>query len=292
MNITASMVKELRERTGVGMMECKQALEDASGDMEAAYEALRKKGAAAAEKKAGRIAAEGIIAIAQNDEAASLVEVNCETDFVTKNESFRDFVQSIVELVLKQRPADVEELSALIIKSDGTSVEQMMLELIGTIGEKLSIRRFVIVPVEAGLVSTYLHGNRIGVAVRLKGGNQTLGRDIAMHIAASQPACIAAEDMDPAIIAKEREIYSAQASESGKPDNIIEKMVEGRVKKYLKENTLLGQPFVKNPDQTVEQLLKENEAAIEVMQRFEVGEGMEKRSDDFVAEVMEQAGKS
>ncbi len=290
MAITASMIKELRERTGVGMMDCKKALTEAGGDIDAAVEALRKAGAAAAEKKAGRIAAEGVITMAANDTAAVLVEINCETDFAAKDESFTEFAQMVAQRVLADQPADVDALNILSYGDSGNTVEQARQELITKIGENLSVRRFIFVPSEDGHVSTYLHGSRIGVAVRLSGGEPALGRDIAMHIAASRPLCVSEADMDPALVEKEKDIFIAQARESGKPDNIVEKMVVGRVKKFLKENTLLGQPFVKNPDQTIEQLLASNSASLQVMQRLEVGEGIEKRVDDFAAEVRAQAG--
>ena len=289
MAITAAMVKELRERTGAGMMDCKKVLTQTGGDMEAAIEELRIKGAAAAEKKAGRIAAEGVIVSASNDSAGALVEVNCETDFVAKDDSFKAFCEGVVETVLGANPADVAALADATMAS-GASVESARQELIAKIGENIGVRRFVRFDAEGGTVSSYLHGARIGVMVVLEGGDDALGRDIAMHVAASKPLCIAEEDMDPEVVAKEKEIFTAQAKESGKPDDIIEKMIGGRIKKFLKENTLLGQPFVKDPDQTVEALLKSHGAGVKQMTRFEVGEGIEKKQDDFVAEVMAQAG--
>ena len=290
MAITASMVKELRERTGAGMMECKKVLTQTDGDIEAAIEELRIKGAAAAEKKAGRIAAEGVITSANSDKGGVLVEINCETDFVAKDDSFKGFCASVAETVLANNPADVAALGETVSAS-GQSIETSRQELIAKIGENISVRRFINIAAGEGIVSTYLHGNRIGVMVHLEGGDDALGRDIAMHIAASNPISISEEEMDADVVAKEKDIFIAQAKESGKPDDIIEKMIGGRIKKFLKENTLLGQPFVKNPDQTVAQLLQSQGASVKQMTRFEVGEGMEKRQDDFVAEVMAQAGQ-
>ena len=289
MAITAAMVKELRERTGAGMMDCKKALTEANGDLEVAIEELRIKGAAAAEKKAGRIAAEGAIFTAQNDDASSLVEINCETDFVAKDDSFVAFSNMVAKAVLNNSPADLEALAA-IETEDGVSIESVRQELVTKIGENISIRRFERLQAEDGVVSCYLHGARIGVLIKLKGGNNELGRDIAMHVAASNPLCVSEDEMDPSLLEKEKEIFMAQAAESGKPAEIIEKMIGGRIKKFLKENTLTGQPFVKNPDQTVAQLLDSAASSVEKMVRYEVGEGLEKRSDDFVAEVMAQAG--
>ncbi len=289
MAITAAMIKELRGRTGAGMMDCKKVLTETNGDIELAIEELRKKGAATAEKKAGRIAAEGFMAAAENDSASVLVEINCETDFVAKDDSFKAFAANVANTVLNNEVADVEGLSA-IASSSGASMEEARQELITKIGENISIRRFVKVATDGDTVSTYLHGSRIGVLVKLNGGDNEMGRDIAMHIAASRPLCVSEEDMDSAVVEKEKEIFAAQAAESGKPAEIVEKMVAGRIRKFLKENTLLGQPFVKNPDQTVAELLSSAGASVVEMNRFEVGEGLEKRSEDFVAEVMAQAG--
>ena len=291
MAITASMVKELRERTGAGMMECKKVLTQTNGDMESAIEELRIKGAAAAEKKSGRIAAEGIIASAASGDAGAMVEINCETDFVAKDESFKGFCAAVAEAALADESGDVAALSEAKLAS-GKTVEVARQELIAKIGENISVRRFVRYGADGATVSTYLHGVRIGVMVQMEGGSDELGRDVAMHIAASNPLCIAEENMDQDTLTREKDIFVAQAKESGKPDDIIEKMIGGRIKKFLKENTLLGQPFVKNPDQTVAQLLESGGAKINQMVRFEVGEGIEKKQDDFVAEVMAQAGQS
>lgn len=288
MAITAALVKELRERTGAGMMECKKFLTETDGDIEVAIETMRKAGMAKADKKAGRVAAEGLAKIKASDDNknAIIVEVNSETDFVTKGDDFIEFVDSIADCVLANKPADIETLLTLPLAS-GTSVEVTRKELIAKIGENMSVRRFEIIE-NADVIGTYQHGERIGVMVELEGGDVTLGKDIAMHIAASKPACISEADVSQDALDKEREIFSAQAAESGKPENIIEKMVEGRIKKFLKEVTLLGQPFVKDPDQTVEQLLKANNASVKRFVRFEVGEGIEKKEENFADEVMAQ----
>lgn len=288
MAITAAMIKELRERTGVGMMDCKKALTQAGGDIDLAIETLRKKGAATAEKKAGRIAAEGIIVSARNDSASVLVEVNCETDFVAKDDSFKRFCSEVADAVLRDAPVDVGSIAALEL-AGGEAVETARQELIIRIGENISIRRFARFEAQSGLISRYLHGSRIGVLVKMSGGDDELGRDIAMHVAASRPHCISEDEMDSAVLEKEKEIFSAQAAASGKSADIIEKMVAGRIRKFLKENTLSGQPFVKNTEQTVGQLLTAKGVSALQMVRLEVGEGLEKRSEDFAAEVMAQA---
>jgi len=287
--ITAGQVKELRERTGAGMMDCKKALGETNGDLDEAIALLRKKGAASAEKKAGRIAAEGVVQLLISEDASrgTLLEVNCETDFVAKDDSFNSFVAALTQLIVDQNPADVESLSALIMDS-GASVEAERQELIAKIGENISIRRFETLVSGSGQISGYMHGTRIGVLVSASGAAE-LGRDLAMHIAASRPVCIGEADMPSDVLTREREIYTAQAAESGKSPEIVEKMVDGRVKKFLKENTLLGQPFVKNPDISVTELLAQGNASMDGMLRFEVGEGLEKKVDDFVAEVMAQA---
>jgi len=287
--ITASQVKELRERTGAGMMECKRALVDSDGDIDIAIENMRKAGLAKADKKAGRVAAEGLIVVASTEDghAAAVVEVNCETDFVAKNEDFRHFADELGQLVLEESPADSETLLALSLAS-GDNVEQSRRELIAKIGENISIRRFVRFQSDDGRVSSYRHGTRIGVLVEMKGGDEDLGRDIAMHVAASRPDYVRPDEVPAEVLAKEREILGAQAKESGKPDNIVEKMVEGRLHKYLRETTLLGQPFVKNPDQDIESLLKSADAQVIRFTRFELGEGIERKSGDFAEEVMAQ----
>ncbi len=290
--ITAALIKELRERTGVGMMDCKKALNEADGDIELAIENLRKAGAAAAEKKAGRIAAEGVIATAQSDDGSvvALLEVNSETDFVAKDESFKGFANAVAQTVIDADPADVDALNTASVGD--SSVEEARQALITKIGENLSVRRFERVNADGGNLGVYLHGAKIGVIAKLKGGSVDLAKDIAMHVAASRPNCISDADMPETLLAKEKEIFIAQAKESGKPDNIIEKMIEGRMKKFLKDNTLLGQAFVKDPDQSVGQLLQASQAEVVSFTRLEVGEGLEKKQDDFVAEVMAQAGQA
>ena len=291
MAITAALVKELRERTGAGMMECKKALVEMDGDIEAALEHLRKTSAVKADKKAGRIAAEGLLAIELSDDAKSvaIVEVNCETDFAAKREELQDFVSSAAKRVLSDKPSDVDELNQLAVSdSDNTSIEETRKGLVAKIGENISVRRFVRHDA-AGTLAAYKHGARIGVIVDVVNGDEALGKDIAMHIAASRPQCVSSDEVDQSLIAKEREIYEAKAKEEGKPDKIIPKIVDGQVKKFLKEITLLGQPFVKDPDQTVEQLLKSTDASVSRFIRFEVGEGIEKKQENFAEEVMAQA---
>ena len=290
MAITAAMVKELRERTSVGMMECKKALVETNGDMDAAVDLLRKAGAAKADKKAGRVAAEGIVAVAQSDNAMAVVEVNCETDFAAKNDDFIAFVDKVAEKVLADRPADVSSLNASAMDSD-TTVEETLKNLIGKIGENMSIRRFQVL--EGDTLGSYLHKvgptARIGVVLKMDGGDESLARDIAMHVAASKPQFIDQDQVDPAVLEKEKQILTEQAAESGKPAEIVEKMVMGRVNKFLKEITLLGQPFVKDPDVSVEKLLKDNNAKVVSFIRFELGEGIEKKDENFAEEVMAQA---
>ncbi len=290
MAITAALVKELRERTGSGMMECKKTLVETNGDIEAAIELMRKAGMAKADKKASRIAAEGCIVVKSTDDAKKsvIIEVNCETDFVTKSEDFVNFTTELAEQALINTPADLEAL--LVMPLGDVTVDKARQALIAKIGENVNVRRYEIVSSESGVVGQYLHGERIGVLVKLEnGGDAVLAKDIAMHIAATNPAAISAEDVPAEMIEKEKEIFSAQAAESGKPAEIIEKMISGRIRKYLAEITLLGQAFVKNPDQTVEKLLKESNANVASFIRFEVGEGIEKKEDNFAEEVMAQA---
>jgi len=287
MEITAALVKELRERTSAGMMECKKALVETNGDIDAAAEYMRKTGLAKADKKAGRVAAEGLIGIAQSADGkcAAMVEVNSETDFVAKGDDFKNFVQATANLALANKANDIENFKDVKM-DDGNSLSDNVKALIAKIGENITVRR--VVYVESDLVGSYLHGSKIGVLVALNGGNEDVGKDVAMHIAASKPVCVSADEVPAALIEKEREIYSAQAAESGKPADIVEKMVSGRINKYLKEITLLGQPFVKDPDQTVEKLLKGASASVTAFTRFEVGEGIEKKSENFADEVMAQ----
>jgi len=286
MQITASLVKELRERTGAGMMDCKKALNEADGDIEVAIEEMRKSGAANAAKKAGRIAAEGVISVKQSDKSAIILEINCETDFVAKDENFLNFADSVIEAIDTQDPADVETLMGL--SAGEQTIEEANQQLIAKIGEKITVRRFEKIASE-GQIGNYLHGNRIGVIVEVEGGDEALAKDLAMHIAASKPVCVSEDEVSQDILNKEKEIFSAQAEESGKPAEIIEKMVTGRIKKFLKEITLLGQPYVKDPDQTVENLLKSANASVLSFRRYEVGEGIEKKVDNFAEEVMSQA---
>jgi len=292
MAITASMVKELRTRTGAGMMECKKALTEADGDMDAAIETLRKKGAAKADKKAGRIAAEGAVVSALNGDASTgvLVEVNCETDFVAKDENFRAFAEGVAQTVLDEQPVDVESTGGLKLAGSDQTVEEARIDLINKIGEKVTLRRFEILHAEDGAtISAYTHGARIGVLVAVEGGSGDLGKDLAMHIAASRPGYISSDEVPAEAVEKEKEFFASQARESGKPEEIVEKMVQGRLQKHLNEITLLGQPFVKDPDQPVKKLLESQGARVIAFCRLEVGEGIEKREDDFVAEVMAQA---
>jgi len=292
MAITAAQVKELRERTGSGMMECKKALVDADGDMDAAIDALRKTGLAKADKKASRIAAEGLVVIemSADNKTAAIVEVNCETDFVAKKEDFQDFAAAIAKRVLADNPADLEALMVMPLKDDdATSIEDARKALIATIGENITVRRFTRVESDNAIAS-YRHGVRIGVLVELAGGDEVLGKDLAMHIAAHdpRPVCISEDQVPADMIAAERDIFTAQARESGKPDNIIEKMITGRIRKFLGEITLLGQSFVKDPDLTVGKLLEQSGASVVRFERIELGEGIEKKSENFADEVMAQ----
>jgi elongation factor Ts len=285
MTITASLVKELRELTGAGMMECKKALVETDGDLDAAQEYLRKHGQASAAKKSGRIAAEGRIEIAISDAAAAIVEVNCETDFVAKDENFVAFAEQAARLVLEQQPADVTALMAL--PADGGTFDDARNALIAKIGENISIRRFERTA-PAGAIGSYLHGVKIGVVVDVEGGDEQLRRDVAMHIAATNPAYLNADGVPADALDKERKILADQAAQEGKPENIVEKMVEGRMRKYLNEITLLGQPFVKDPDVSVGKLLDKAGASVRGFHRLEVGEGIEKKVENFAEEVQAQ----
>ncbi|RZV38586.1 MAG: elongation factor Ts [Chromatiales bacterium] len=286
MSITASMVKELRERTGAGMMECKKALVEANGDLDAAAEALRKSGQAKADKKAGRVAADGRVVISKDGGKAVIVEVNSETDFVAKDENFSAFADSIAAAVLASGVTDVAALATQDI-GDGRSVEQARTDLVQKVGENISVRRAQLIEVD-GPIGAYTHGARIGAVVALNGGDEELARDIAMHVAAINPTCIDETGVPTEMLEREKRIFSEQAAESGKPPEIIEKMVTGRVAKFLKEVTLVGQPFVKDDKQSVGQLLKSADASVASFIRFEVGEGIEKKEDNFVEEVMAQ----
>ena len=289
MAISAKLVKEMRERTGLGMMECKKALVAADGDIDVAIESMRKSGQAKADKKADRIAAEGRVVVSSGAESASLIEVNCETDFVGKDAAFIAFCDALAEI-----SGSVESVEALLAANlaDGSTVEETRQQLILTIGENIQIRRMANLAGGDSTYGHYSHGGSIGVVVQLAGGDADLARDIAMHVAAANPACISEAEVDADVLAKEREIYSAQAADSGKPEAIQEKMVEGRVRKYVAEITLLGQSFVKDPDLTVAKLLDKAGAKVTGFVRYQVGEGIEKKSEDFVAEVMAQAKSS
>lgn len=290
MAITAAQVKELRQRTGCGMMECKKALVEADADMEAAAEALRKSGLAKADKKAGRVAAEGIIVVevSGDGKAAAMAEINSETDFVANKEEFQNFARAVVQRVLNDVPADMDALLAMPLEDGGETVEEARRSLIAGIGENINVRRFVRSEATVGTLSSYLHGNRIGVLVDVQGGNTDLARDLAMHIAASKPVCVDASGVPQELLDKEKEIFSAQAEASGKPAAIIEKMVSGRIRKFLGEITLLGQPFVKDPEQTVGKLLQAAGASVQAFERLELGEGIEKKTENFAEEVMAQ----
>ena len=282
--ITAGMVKELRERTGLGMMECKKALIESAGDLGAAEDLMRIKSGAKASKAAGRVAAEGVIGsfISADGKKGALVEVNCETDFVAKNEDFLGFARAVAQLAAAHGTDDVAAVAAMDLPAGGT-VEALRQALIMKLGENLSIRRIALFST-AGRLVTYLHGSKIGVMVDLD-GEEALGKDIAMHIAASKPVCVSKDQVSADLLDKEREIYTAQAADSGKPADIVAKMVEGRVAKFLAEVTLLGQPFVKNPDVTVEKLLAEKKAKVNGFTMYLVGEGIEKKVVDYAAEV-------
>ncbi len=275
MAVTAAMVKELRDRTGAGMMECKRALVETNGDIDAAVDYLRKSGLANADKKASRVAAEGMIALSlsPNGKQAVMVEVNCETDFVAKNEYFISFARAVAANVLSEDPADVEAL--LSTRIGEATVEQARQILVNKIGENIQLRRFVNIFAD-GTIGSYVHGGKIGVLVDLRGGDETLARDLAMHIAALNPKFIADEDVPADTIAREKDILVAQAESSGKPAEIIEKMVSGRLRKYLAGITLLGQTFVKDPDLTVGKLISRNNASVNGFERLAVGEGIEK----------------
>lgn len=286
MAISASMVKELRERTGAGMMECKKALVETDGDMEAAAEALRKSGQAKADKKSGRVAADGGVAVKVDGKKAVIVEVNSETDFVAKDDNFITFTNSVADAVLASGTTDADALGGIEL-ADGRSVELARTELVAKVGENISVRRAAAIEAD-GTIGAYTHGARIGAIVALKGGDEELARDVAMHVAATNPMCIDESGVPAETLQNEHRILTEQAQDSGKPAEIIEKMVQGRVAKFLKEITLVGQPFVKDPDVTVGKLLDKAGAKVTGFIRFEVGEGIEKKEDNFVEEVMAQ----
>jgi elongation factor Ts len=287
--ITASLVKELRERTGSGMMECKKALVETDGDIEAAAELMRKSGAAKADKKAGRVAADGAIkvTVSEDGKSAAILEINSETDFVAKDDNFQAFADDVLTTVAQQKPASLEALSAMAL-SNGQSVEEARQALIAKVGENIQVRRFEIIESENAIAS-YLHGARIGVLVD-SSADSAMARDIAMHIAAANPQFVDRDAVPTEFVEKEKAILIAQAESSGKPAEIIEKMIQGRLDKFLAEVTLLGQPFVKDPDQKVEKLLADSGASVSGFVRYEVGEGIEKKVEDFAAEVASQLG--
>ena len=287
--ITAALVKELRERTGAGMMDCKKALSAVEGDMDKAIDFLREKGLAAAAKKAGRIAAEGVVGsfISADGKIGAVVEVNCETDFVAKTDNFKALVEKIAAHIVATKPADLEALMASEL--DGQTVEALVTASVAKIGEKISVRRFALYEAPEGVVAAYIHGGgKIGVLVEFKGGNAELGKDVAMHIAAANPAYLDRTQVPAAELEHEKEVLSEQAKNEGKPEKIIEKMVLGRINKYYKEVCLIDQEFVKDPDQSVGKLLKANDAEVLAFTRFQLGEGIEKKEENFAEEVAAQ----
>jgi len=287
MAISAAEVKELREMTGLGMMECKKALEETAGDKDAAIELMRKKAGAKVEKKAGRTAADGLVSVATQGNATAMVEVNSETDFVAKGDEFRNFVAQLASCIASNQPGNVDALLEQSMDG-GKSVAKTLEAMVQKLGEKMSIRRFEAYALE-NTIGSYVHTTgKIAVLVEMEGGNESLARDIAMHIAASRPQFISPEEVPKKVKASEREFFTEQAKESGKPDNIVEKMVEGRINKFLGEICLLGQPFVKDPDTRIENLLQSANAKVVRFVRYEVGEGIEKKEEDFAAEVMAQ----
>ena len=292
MRITAAMVKALRERTGAGMMDCKRALTEAEGDLEKAIGIMRLSGQAKADRKAGRITAEGAVAIEVDGTGrrAAMVEVNCETDFVAREAAFRGFVEAVCTRVLMGGPADVDELGTMPVDDGGgPSIEDERRGLVAKIGENISIRRFVAIDSRGGRLGVYLHGARIGVVVDLAGANDAVARDVAMHVAASRPVAIGESDVPVEMLGREREILEAQVADSGKPPEIQKEILAGRIAKFLKEVTLLGQPFVKDPGQPVGEYLRSSGAAVLRFERFEVGEGIERKAENFAEEVMAQA---
>ena len=291
MDISPALVKELRERTGAGMMDCKRALVEAKGAIDLAADLLRMAGAAKADKKASRVASEGRVAIKSDDQAGrhALLEVNSETDFVAKDDNFRAFVDTVAGLVLTKRPASVEELMRVTV--DGQTVEELRLALVTKVGENIAVRRFELIE-SLGTVGAYLHGTRIGVLVQLEGGSAELARDLAMQVASLAPRYVAADDVPKDLVDKEREIIMAQTADEKKPPEILAKMVEGKLRKFVDEITLAGQVFVKDDKKRVRDLLAANKAKVKGFCRYEVGEGIEKKKDDFVQEVMAQAKQS
>jgi len=291
-DITAAMVKELREATGLGMMECKKALTEAAGDMTKAEELLRIRSGAKASKVAGRVAADGIIAawVAADATSGALVEVNCETDFVARDETFVAFARAVAEVCGRANVADVDALGAVALP-DGRTIDAAREALVGKLGEKVTVRRFARVAAK-GRLASYLHGARIGVMIDVSGGDDVLGKDLAMHVAASKPVALSAADVPTETIERERSIAKARALESGKPENLVDRIADGAVQKFLSEVTLLGQPFVKDDKVSVEKLLKGKGATVHCFHLFLLGEGIERKKSDFVAEVMAAAGQA
>ena len=292
MDITPSMIKQLRESTGAGMMECKKALVAAEGSNDGAIEILRKSGQAKAAKKSARVAAEGLIAvrISPDNKTATLLEINCETDFVAKDKQFNDFCGNAANATLDDDMNTIEDLENF---SDAQAkIKDLQLSLTAKLGENIQIRRFDKMHCQGDILASYNHGNRIGVLVDMKGGNAELAKDIAMHIAASKPLYISEQEVSPELLAKEREILTEQTKQSGKPDHLIDKIVTGKLKKYLNEITLLGQAFVKDLDQTIAQKLKTHSASIQAFMRYEIGEGIERKQENFAEEVMAQVKQS
>jgi len=289
MSISAGLVMQLRERTGAGMMECKKFLIATNGDIEEAITEMRKAGQAKADKKADRVAAEGVVVIARSadETSAVMIEINSETDFVARDENFTNFSESVAQAALNSSASDVAILSEHAL-SAGHTIEQARQQLVAKIGENIKLRRMARLQCEGGVVGYYLHGSRIGVMVAVKNGTEALAKDIAMHIAASKPMVVNRDQVSAEAIENERDIFTAQAKESGKPQEIIDKMIEGRINKFIDEVSLLGQPYVKDPNTKVGQLLKEKNAEVIAFIRFEVGEGIEKKEDNFVEEVMAQ----
>lgn len=291
-NINAKMVKELRDRTGAGMMECKKALINSSGDMDKAVEEMRKAGQAKADKKSSRIAAEGVItlSISEDNKTVNMMEINCETDFVAKDENFLEFVKTLSDLSLQNYSGSVEEFYNSK-HSSGKTVEEARLELVSKVGENVKIRRIQSINADNSYIGHYMHGSKIGVVVVLEKQNNELAKDICMHIAAMKPIALNSNDISPEDLDKEREIYLAQAKESGKPEDIVQKMVDGRIKKYISEVTLIDQAFVKDNEVTIGKLLENNNNNILSFYRLEVGEGVEKKDENFADEVMAQIKK-
>ena len=289
MAITAALVKKLRTRTGAGMMDCKKALTETNGNMEMAIDLMRSSGAAKAAKKSSRVAAEGLVKIniSADGKSATILEVNSETDFVTKGDTFVDFVDTLGDLALKTTPANIEEFLTQTL-DNGNSLEMAREQIIANTGENVSIRRVQTITADNGVIGAYKHGERIAVLVVLTGEDEALAKDIAMHIAASKPECVTEDQIPAKLLEKEKAIFIQQAAESGKPDDIIEKMIVGRMKKFVNEITLYGQAFVKNPDTTVGALAKSNGIEVKSFVRFEVGEGIEKKEESFANEVMAQ----